>query len=36
MYMLLQAPPEQMVKGAESEDKMLRRTDFTTEGESCF
>lgn len=34
--MELHAPPEHIVKGAESEDKMLRSTDFTTEGESCF
>lgn len=32
----LQAPPEQIVKGVEREDKMLRITVFTTDGESDF
>lgn len=36
MYIELQAPPEHIVKGAESEDKIFNKTDFTTDGESFF
>jgi len=36
MYIELHAPPEQMVRGVDNDDKILRITYLTTEGESCL